>query len=127
MDLNLFQSSAAGLIDRTNPEVIQLVDTMIQLMETPQKIIDCVNIREDDPVITEKVLDGLVERDVTLGLVNPSLRCSDYARAREFKFNCKPGRCARRRNQNGSISECLIIWNASHADKIIRLCPKRRK
>src|SRR5205807_352025 len=86
VDVHFFESSAACLIDRTNPQVIQFVDVMIQLMETQQKMIDCVNIREDDPVITEKVLDGFIKRDVTLGLVNPSLRCSDYARARAFKF-----------------------------------------
>src|SRR5256714_14645245 len=97
---------------------------MIQLMETPQKIIDCMNIREDDPVITEEILDGLIERDVTLGLVNPSLRCSDYARARAFKFNRKLRRCARRRNQNGSIFKRLIVWNAFHAASLLGFAQK---
>ena len=87
MDLHFFQSSAAGLINRTNPEIVQFAVVMIQLMEPPQKIIDCINIRENDPVITEEIFDSFIKRDVTLGLVNLDHRCSDYARARAFKFN----------------------------------------
>jgi len=87
-------------------------------METPQKIIDCMNIREDQPVITENVLDGFIKRDVTLGLVTLDLRCSDYARARAFKFNSKLSSCAHRRNQNGSAFKCLIIWNPVHAARL---------
>ena len=70
VDLHFFQSSAAGLTDRANLEVIQLAYAMVQLIETSQKIIDGVNIREDDPVITEKILDGFIKRDVTLGPTN---------------------------------------------------------
>lgn len=75
------QVLSSGLADRADSEIIECADLVSRLQEAFQEVGHAVNTGENDPVVTEEVIDRFVEALVTLGLHYFDRRTDHYTRA----------------------------------------------
>src|ERR1700682_462923 len=96
VDVGGSQSFRRSVADGTDAQLVKFIGLMSARFHTAQEIVDAVDARENDPIVTVKMSNRFVQPLVAFGLGNLDRGAEQHPRAILFKF----------RNELGGLRTC---------------------